>query len=180
TLDFLTSPEPRPLRGNGKGLLPLIRDYVKTGLALLSDQSRVEADVVRRHEERVRALQEVRTASAELARLLHLDPGGFLLPVEDFRWPLNLPGEEWADVPLEDLAAFALQNRPELAENRALIDAALARLRTAEWRPLLPNVIVNYNWGGFGGGPDLKPRGPRGIPALGPSGVIADFGSRSD
>src|SRR5262249_46087285 len=51
-LDFLTSDKDSPLRGDTKGLLPLITDHVKAGTALLADQNRVEADVVRLSEER--------------------------------------------------------------------------------------------------------------------------------
>jgi hypothetical protein len=49
----------------------------------------------------------------------------------------------------------------------------------------LPNFVVNYNWGGFGGAPDLNPpvlvKGkltPQ--PGFGPSGRIHHFDTRSD
>src|SRR5262249_60301432 len=94
-LDMLTSERDDPLRGNHKGLLPVIKAFRIAGTALPSAQARVEADVVRRHGERIRALEDVRVASAELARLLHLNPAYFLLPVEDYRFPLKRPGEDW-------------------------------------------------------------------------------------
>src|SRR5439155_321763 len=76
----------------------------------------------------------------ELARLIRLDPEVPLWPVEDFRFPMPLPGEPWFNRPDEELVAFALRGRPEQAENRALVEAALARIRAAKVRPLLPNV----------------------------------------
>jgi len=180
TIDFLTSEQESPLRGESKGLLPLIKAFVKAGTALPSDQARVEADVVRRMGERVRALEDVRTASAELARLLHLDASLFLYPVEDYRKPLEIPGDALSREPIEKLITQALRSRPEIGENNALIEAALARYRAAQARPLLPNVIANVSYGGFGGGPEIVGRTRTGANRFGNSGVISDFGPRTD
>jgi outer membrane protein TolC len=182
TLDFLTSKQESPLRRGSKGLLPLIIEHVKGGVgtALPSDQARVEADVVRFTEERVRTLEGIRVTSAELARLLHLDPQVFLLPCEDYRWPLSLPGGMWFDQPIYELVGLALRSRPELAENQALIEAAVARYRTVKFRPLLPTLALNYSFGGFGGGPAVVGKTKAGANILGNSGVIADFGTRDD
>src|SRR5262249_39683821 len=87
--------------------------------------------------------------------------------------------DDWGRAPLEVLVTEALDRRPELAENRALVQAALGRLRTARWRPLLPSVVLNYNWGGFGGGPKLL-TGADGKTFFGESGVIGDFGQGGD
>lgn len=193
-LDFLTSEQPSPFRAGLKGLLPLVRDFVEVGGkdALASDLARVQVEVLRRREERVAAVQDFRQASAELARLLRLDPAVPLLPAEDIRVAMLLPGQGWMDRPLDELVAFALAGRPELAENQALVQAALARVRQAKWRPLLPNVGLNYNWGDFGGGPDLNPPiilppltkgGPVRVvtqPGFGPSGRILHFAPRTD
>jgi outer membrane protein TolC len=43
-------------------------------------------------------------------------------------------------------------NRPELAESRTLVSAALARWRQARTGPLLPRLEVDYFAGQFGGG----------------------------
>src|SRR5262249_14902794 len=188
TLDFLTSEKPSDLRARSMGLLPLIRAHVKSGNALPSDQTRVEVDVARTTEERVRALQDVRIAAAEVARLLHMNALVFLLPKEDFRWPLDIPGPLWCKQPIDTLVTQALSGRPELGENAALIEAAVARYRATKWRPIVPSLVVNYSYGGFGGGPEGVRRNPttRAI-AVTPtsnrpsnSGVIGDFGSRND
>lgn len=179
-LNALTSDRESALRGNSKGLLPLIEAFVKAGTALPSDQTRVEADVVRRMSERSRASQDVRTASAELARLLHLNATVFLLPAEDFRGPLNIAGQPWFDQPLDALVAQGLSSRPELAENASLLEAAILRYKAAKYRPALPYVVGNYSYGGFGGGPPIVGRTSSGSPILGHSGVIADFGQRHD
>ena len=87
TLDALTSEEPSASRAKLKGALPLIRDFVKAGgkEALESDLARLQVEVLRRREERVGILQDYRVLSAELARLLRLDPQVGLLPLEDLR-----------------------------------------------------------------------------------------------
>jgi outer membrane protein TolC len=178
-LDMMTSEQESELRGKSKGLLPVIRAFVKAGDALPSDQARVEADVVRRQGERIKALEDVRTASAELSRLLHLNAGYFLLPAEDYRYPLQVPGGQWFKTPIEDLIAQSLRARPELAENAALVEAAVLRYKQAKWQPLLPNIQAGLSWGGFGGGPELL-RNPRGVTFLGTSGVINNFDVRTD
>jgi outer membrane protein TolC len=52
-----------------------------------------------------------------------------------------------------------------MAQNRALVEATLARLRQEKWRPWLPTVQVGYSAGGFGGGQ---------------GGSLRDFGGRGD
>jgi outer membrane protein TolC len=179
-LDFLTSDEKIDPRANVQGLLPLITAFVQTGAARPVDLERTRVEVLRRQEERALALQDLRVAIAELARLLHQDPTVILWPLEDFRVPLPIPGDGWFVVPLPDLVAAALSTRPELAENRALVEAAVARVRAAVWRPLLPTAAVSYSAGGFGGGPPIVGTNARGQTLFGLSGQIANFGSRAD
>jgi outer membrane protein TolC len=149
--------------------------------ALRADVYRVEVEVSRRRTDVSFALQELRVFMAELARLLHLDPEVPLLPVEDYRAALPLPGQEWAVAPLDRLVAFALNNRPELAENQALILAAVERVRAAQWRPYIPNLALNYNDGWFGGSPIIWGKSATtGADQFGNSGQINNFGHRSD
>src|SRR5262245_60138189 len=73
-LYYLTSEREIPQTGGAKGLYPTIRDFVKVGDAPPPEQARVEVEVVRRREEAAFALQDLRFAMAELARLVRLDP----------------------------------------------------------------------------------------------------------
>jgi outer membrane protein TolC len=186
TLDFLASDRPAATRAGSKGLLAVVEAMYKAGAAeaLKSEVERVRVEVLRRQEERAAAIQDLRVATAELARLVRLDPALPLWPIEDFRTPLDIPGP-WFEQPVEELVRTALENRPELAENQALVQAAVERVRTARWRPVLPNLILNYNWGDFGGGPDPNPpilQGGRLVaqPGFGPSGRIRHMNTRSD
>lgn len=194
TLDFLTSERPSPQRAGSRGLLPVVFAVYRAGgqEALRAEVERVRVEVLRRQEERTGAVNEFRVTAAELARLIRLDPTVPLWPIEDFRFPVPLPGEIYARKPVEELVAVALNNRPELAENQALVAAAVERVRTAKYRPLLPNLAVNYGYGGFGGGPDpnppivvppARPGEPERVvaqPGWGPSGRIRHFKNRSD
>ncbi len=180
TLDFLTSEQESELRAGSKGLLPLIRAFVDSGTGLPSDQARVEADVVRRMSEQSRAAQDVRTAAAELARLLHLNAAVFLLPAEDPRWPIEMPGGPWFHQPIEVLVDQGLRFRPELAENAALREAAYLRFRQSQLQPLVPSLVTAFSYGGFGGGPTVVGKTATGSNILSRSGVIGDFGQRHD
>jgi outer membrane protein TolC len=182
TLDFLASEEVSPRRGQSRGLLPLVKGIFELGgaEALRAEVERVRVEVMRREEERSGALQDLRVAAAELARLVRIDPRNTLIPVEDFRVPLPLPADRWADFTTEQLLDIALANRPELAENRALVQLALERVRQAKWRPWVPNLALTYNWGNFGGAPDPNP--PVILPPTKPGGqpttvTVAGFGS---
>jgi len=176
-LEYLTSDKPSPLRAGSKGLLPVVDAMQKAGVAeaLKAEVYRLQVEVLRRQEERTAAQQEFAVAVAELARLLRLDPATPLVPIEDFRAPLEWYSP-WSNQPLEEQVRLALTSRPELAENQFLIRAAVERVRAARYRPLLPNLVVNYAWGDFGGSPDPNPKGG----GFGPSGRLLHFNTRSD
>jgi outer membrane protein TolC len=187
TLELLTSERQSPARGDSKGLLPLIRDIVSVGGrdAFRADLERVRAEVLRRREERAAIILSYQLAVADLARLLRLDPALPLCPIEDIRVPVPLPGDEWLCRSLEELVTFALSNRPETLESRALVAASIARVKAAKFRPLLPNLIVTYSAGDLGGGPDLNPPIVRGTtvstqPGFGSSGHINHFKNSDD
>jgi outer membrane protein TolC len=87
--------------------------------------------------------------SARLAQLLVLRPTVDLRPAEPAIVPIALVPTE---CPLDELVATGMMNRPELAESRALVGAALAAWRQARVAPLLPRIDVSYMAGEFGGG----------------------------
>lgn len=161
-----------------KGVLPLMRIFVEAGAAARADLSRMEVEVLRRREEGEGILQELRLSMAELARLLRLDPRQLMWPLEDFQGAVPIPGDAWLDCAVEDLVRFALSNRPDLAENRALVEAVVGRLRLAKVRPFLPNFATTYNAGGFGGGPNMETFAGRTF--MGKTGRIEHFRHRQD
>jgi outer membrane protein TolC len=122
-----------------------------------ANRARTELEVLR--QERLVLQADAARASARLAQLLLVDASADLLPADQTVLPIALVPTEG---PLDDLVAIALMNRPELAENRALIAAALGRWRQARWRPLLPTLQAFYYGGSFvAGNPVLATAGGR-------------------
>ena len=68
------------------------------------------------------------------------NPRAVVVPLEHDHLQLTLidPAQ-----PLPELQKIALTNRPELASQRALVQAAEARIRREKMRPLLPIVMIN-------------------------------------
>ncbi|MGH7173102.1 MAG: TolC family protein [Gemmataceae bacterium] len=83
------------------------------------------------------AQERWRVASAELNRVLQLDPTTLVEPVEPprLRIPLFDPKAE-----VEELIRVSLTHRPELKAHQALVQATLKQLQREKMRPLLPSV----------------------------------------
>ncbi len=99
-------------------------------------------------------------ASAELARIIRLDPAAVFIPVEPPHLQVTLVSPEQ---PIDNLLPVALAARPELVAYQALTQAALKRWREEQFRPALPNVYLrgangqlpdSMMFGGFTGGPN--------------------------
>ena len=80
-----------------------------------------------------------RVASAPLTRVLRLNPMAVVVPIEPPHLQVALfsPG-----VRVADLVPIGLTNRPELASQRALVQAGVERVRQERFRPFIPNVLV--------------------------------------
>ncbi len=126
-----------------------------------ADANRARTEVEIRRQERIDLEADAATASARLAQLLLLEPTVDLVPADAAVLPIELVPDA---APLDELIGVGLMNRPELAESRALVAAALARWREEKTRPLLPTLQMAYYGAQFGGG----------TPAL------HDFGWRDD
>jgi outer membrane protein TolC len=99
-----------------------------------------------------------RNASAELLRVLYLDPTLVVEPVEPPHLRISLLP---VNKPVDDLIPIALTNRPELAAQQALVRATLQQLRLEKMRPLVPSILLRgwstpvtgtLAFGYFGGG----------------------------
>jgi outer membrane protein TolC len=123
-----------------------------------SEAARARAESSRRRQAVLAARERWRTASADLTRVLRLDAGTVVEPLEppQLRVALIEPGR-----PVDELIPAALTNRPELAAQQALVQATLERLRAERLRPLIPSLVLrgsstNVNGtlagGYFGGG----------------------------
>jgi outer membrane protein TolC len=133
-----------------------------TGLVPELEATRAEAELARRQQVEELARERWRVSSAELVRLLRLDPGTQVDPVEPPQLRVVLID---AVRTVDDLIPIALTSRPELASRQAQVQATLALLRREQLRPLVPSILLR-GWstpvtgtlaaGVFAGGPNGK------------------------
>jgi outer membrane protein TolC len=144
---------------------------VKGGLAPEVELGRIRAEASRRRQATQDARERWRTTSAELSRVLRLEPGALVEPMEPPHLRVALIG---LHASVDELIPLALTNRPELAARQALVQATLERLRQEKLRPLIPSVLLR--------GASTNPAGTLGFGYFG-GGLNSDvrhFGSRMD
>jgi outer membrane protein TolC len=124
-------------------------DFARTGQGLLADADRAAAELATRRIEERRAVEEVQIATIRLTRLMSDDQSITLVPVEPALAPIDLAPLHCT---LPELTATALTNRPELAESRLLVGAAIERMRREQHAPFIPSVLLGMSYGGNGGG----------------------------
>jgi outer membrane protein TolC len=139
-------------RDEARVIAKLTRDYAIAGQGREADANRAATQLARREAYIQAAEAEVLTASASLCRILNLDPSIRLHPTDSFVVPHPLVPDP---IPVSELIAMGLLNRPELAAQRAAIQAALMNLDGAKILPFSPTTIVGFSAGGFGGGSNL-------------------------
>jgi outer membrane protein TolC len=156
----------REATANAEALSAITASYATLGFGLEADHRRALTEVKHRRRDAQLASGQLLVASANLIRLLVLDPKVVMVPVEPPECIIHLIPD---DVPLDDLVMQGLQNRPELASAQALVAAAVARRKQAIMRPLAPSVFMTYAGGGFGGGANafFGNFGPRGDAEVG-------------
>lgn len=147
---------------NARLLVDLTSSFERSGKGVAADTARARVEASTRERERFELQARLAAAQARLAQLLRLTPDISLKPAESV-----IPKWEFVavDQPVQGLIATALLQRPELAENRAWIEAALDRWKAAKVQPLLPTLRLGYAVGTFGGGPDD---------------FVGNFGNRND
>jgi outer membrane protein TolC len=118
-----------------------------------ADVTRARGEVDLRRQQQIALETQTASASAHLAQLLLLQPSVDLHPADPAIVPITLVPLNTA---IDELVATGLLNRPELAESRALVAAAIARWRQARIGPFLPRLDVSYFAGTFGGGIDSE------------------------
>ena len=144
----------------------LTRVYAEKGQGRQGDADRAasHADLIRQEIHRVE--EDVAVASAELGRLLSLDPSVRLRSPGGAVLPFRLIPE---DSDTEPLVTEALRTRPEVFARSAEIQEAQVRVRQERVRPWVPLVSVGYSGGLFGGGSNQVE------PAFGPLKGRSDF-----
>jgi outer membrane protein TolC len=139
-------------RDEARVIAKLTADYAKTGQGRDADANRAATQLARREGYIQAAEGEVLTASAMLCQLLNLDPSIRLHPTDAFVVPHPIVPDP---IPVAELIALGLLHRPELAAQRAAIQAALMNLDGAKILPFSPTTLVGFSAGGFAGGSNL-------------------------
>ena len=136
-------------RNHAEQLADLTATFARTGQGPQADADRTRTELVHRRNATSRAQENTSVARARLAEMLSLDPSIQVFPREPTIVPIELVSDE---LPVVELIATGLANRPELAEARSLVCEAVYRYRREKYAPLLPSVLLGVSQGGFGGG----------------------------
>ena len=139
-------------REEARTIAKLTADFARSGQGRDADANRAATALALREADIQKAEADVLTASATLCQLLNLDPSIRLHPTDAFIVPHPLVPDP---IPVKELIAIGMLNRPELAAQRAAIQAALMYLSGARILPFSPNLMVGFSAGGFGGGSNL-------------------------
>jgi outer membrane protein TolC len=144
---------------------------LKKGLVAPVEEVRARTELASRRQAVQSARERWRTASAELARVLRLEPSALVVPLEQPHLRVTLVP---LDRPVDDLIAVGLTNRPELAAQQAVVQATLQRLRQEKLRPLIPSVLLR--------GASTNPAGILGAGVFGGgrNDFLGNFSARSD
>lgn len=130
--------------------------FARAGQGRDGDYKRARAEVLLLRVEEQRAQERTAVESAELARLLHLDPS---VRLTTLKAPIELVQLVDPSLNVEQLVQMALIARPEIAARSAAIGAAESRFDQERVRPFLPLISVGYSAGGFGGGSNRQDLG---------------------
>jgi outer membrane protein TolC len=154
--------------------------YAETKAGRMADAKRASVELRKRDSELTQAEADTLTASARLCQLLNLDPSTRLKPIDGWVVPVPIVPDP---IPLSELLAIALLQRPELAARRSEVRTALYDLSLAKVLPFSPNAILGFSAGGFGGGSNLISQPPGFIAGNGQRQIGPRFGNfdgRSD
>jgi outer membrane protein TolC len=140
-------------------------NFARKGQGREADAERARTEALLLHGQEQAAEEEVAVASAELARVLDLDPS---LPLRTAGQLQPLVSLVNPDTGFEELIQTALRNRPEVEAQQAEVALLATRLRQEQARPFVPAVSIGYSAGTFGGGSNLAANG------------FGHFGGRTD
>ena len=130
-------------------LAKLTASFARSGQGPQADADRAKTELTIRQNAIAQAEERAKVASLRLAELLRFSPNVTLFPKEASLVPMELTSPQ---LETRELVAQALGSRPELAENRQLVQEAVLRLRREKAAPFIPSVLLGVSYGGVGGG----------------------------
>lgn len=130
--------------------------FAKTGQGRVGDFNRARTRALLLHSQEHQIQEEVAVASAELSRVLHLDPS---IRLKTRGGSIEIVQLVDPDHSADQLVRIAQWARPEIAARAAEISAAEYRLQQEYMRPWLPTLAVGFSGGAFGGGSNRQDLG---------------------
>jgi outer membrane protein TolC len=127
-------------------------EFARVGEGLNADANRMRSAALLLRSQVEAAEGNIAVASAQLARLLQLNPS---VALRTPAGPLAIVSVVDANETLQSLVATALRYRPEIGARASDVAAADVRFRQERIRPLLPTFVVGFSAGMFGGGSSL-------------------------
>jgi outer membrane protein TolC len=126
--------------------LRLTTARTQAGTGLPADELRAKASLAARRQDLLLAVNDFYQASLALTVTLHLDPIVTLVPSPTQIDQQTLVRE---DLPIQELLAMAVNNRPDLEAARSLLAAAKADEKGVLWGALGPQLQAAYSYGGI-------------------------------
>jgi outer membrane protein TolC len=164
------------MRGETAEVADITAKYAATGVGREADAERATTELAQRETDVLETEGQVMVASANLCRLLNLDPSLRLHVTDGWVVPTPIVPEP---ITLSELVAMSMLQRPDLAERRAAIQEAFLSLQSARVLPFSPNTLVGFSAGTFGGGSNLVASGTPPAPTT-PGPRFGNFASRDD
>ena len=158
------------VRDDAKEVARITAAFAKAGQGRQSDAERAMTELGRREADIFTADATIIEVSARLGQILNLESSVRLQSRENWIVPRSIVPEP---IPLPELIAIALYQRPEIAERRAEVHAAMLELDGAKLLLFSPQFIAGFSDGAFGGGGNVNVSNT-GRPRFG------DFGDRTD
>jgi outer membrane protein TolC len=140
-------------RDDAAEVAKITASFAKIGQGRPADAERARTEVGRRDADIFTAESEIIEASSRLGQILNLESSVRLQSNENWIVPRSIVPEP---IPLAELIAIALYRRPEIAERRAAVHAAMLELDNAKMLLFSPQFIAGFSDGAFGGGSDIN------------------------
>jgi len=122
----------------GKELVKTVQSLAQ-GLAAPIEIQRAETTLAELEQQATTAREDWRVNSANLTRVLRLNPAAVVVPLEAPHLQVTVvPPEETVD----QLIPEGLLGRPELASQQSVVKATIDRLKQERMRPLIPSLVV--------------------------------------
>ena len=122
----------------GRELVERIQSLAQ-GLAAPIEVQRAQTTLADLEQQTALARQDWRINSANLTRVLRLNPAAVVIPLEPPHLQVTVVPP---DRSVDELIPQGLTSRPELASQQSLVRATVTRLKEEKMRPLIPSLVL--------------------------------------